>query len=169
MRVTAKNFDDRARTYLAAKARKESGEEEMKAMKDAFVTFLRKNGALAEHGKKSLVYRSLYEAMASFGQTTTVDAEAVEEFRSAFSSRRRSVTLADIFEARVEYVVMPTALQAIERLPKRLQQLFHRVQKVKAKAPSLSVKKILTLGPLESRKFHSREIANLAELVVRSA
>jgi hypothetical protein len=139
MRITSQNFDDRARSYVAAKKRKESGEQEMKDLKPAFLAFLRNHGKFT--GKKSMQFVSeLYDAMATFGQTTETDAEVIDRFRRLFNRRPRKVGFREIFEERTTYVVMPTALEAVRTLPKQLQTLFERVQKVEPKAPTLSVK-----------------------------
>jgi hypothetical protein len=143
MRVTTRNFEDHARSFMAAKTRKESGELEMKELKRPFVAFLKRYGNRPETGKKSLAFATaVYRAMASFGETTTVEVEAVEAFRAAFNRRGRGVSFSEIFEERTEYVAMPGGALAVKQLPKELQKLYQRSRGSKPLQPSLKVEKV---------------------------
>lgn len=145
MRITPRNFDDRARTYLAAKKRKESGEAEMKELKDPIVRFVANHGTFPPAGKKSLAFATeLYRALAAFGETVSLDPDAIEKFNREFGRHKRPVEFGAIFQARTEYVAMPTAPLAVNQLPKRLQRMYSRIRKVKPKAPALTVERLKT-------------------------
>lgn len=143
MRVTTRNFDERAREFDVAHRQKAAAEALMKKMKPAFVAFLKRCGETPETGLKSFAFESaLYHAIASYGETATVDSDAVERFRKAFNKRGRSVTFSELFEERTNYVSMPGGSLLAKGLTKELQGLYKKTRDIKPQSPSLKVDKI---------------------------
>jgi hypothetical protein len=97
------------------------------------------------HAEKSKILHGIgMEAMVTFGQSSSIDAAAVEAFRLALVKADRRVLLQRIFERTVRWTLLPDASAFIrehgDRLGAKLLGLYSRCQVTKERTPQLTVR-----------------------------
>jgi hypothetical protein len=95
------------------------------------------------HAEKSKLLHGLqYEVMATFGQTVTIDAAAVETFRDALRKSKQMRLLGKLFEKTIRWSLNPEASKIVRgsTLSKKLVDLFAKCEVVKSRTPTLQVR-----------------------------
>jgi hypothetical protein len=97
------------------------------------------------HAEKSKILHGIgMEAMVTFGQSSSIDAAAVETFRQALVKADRRVLLQRIFERTVRWTLLPDASAFIrehgDRLGAKLLGLYSQCQVTKERTPQLTVR-----------------------------
>jgi hypothetical protein len=95
------------------------------------------------HAEKSKLLHGLkYEAMATFGQTVSIDAAAVETFRDALRQAKQVRLLGKLFEKTIRWSLNPEASKIVRgsTLSKKLVDLFAKCEVVKSRTPTLQVR-----------------------------
>jgi hypothetical protein len=100
-----------------------------------------------EHGsahaeKSKLLHGVSHEIMCSFGQSVTIDAAAVENFRLALVEAKQAGLLKRIFEKTIRWTLSPEASRIVRgiSLTPKLARLFSACQVVKDNTPKLIVR-----------------------------
>ena len=141
-------MDELARQYLEVKEKHFQTTLEVRALQAELEA---KGGVLRElaemHGsvhaeKSKLLHGVFYEIMATFGQTVSVDAAAVEKFRIAASLELSVKKLARIFEVDIRYRLAATAAEFIRtsEVSRKVKALYAACTVVKDKTPTLTVR-----------------------------
>jgi hypothetical protein len=94
-------------------------------------------------GEKSKLLHGLeYEVMATFGQTVSIDAAAVETFRDALKQAKQARLLGKLFEKTIRWTLNPEASKIVRSstLSKKLSDLFAKCEVVKPITPKLQVR-----------------------------
>lgn len=112
-------------------------------LKAWFVDAVREFGSA--HAEKSKILHGIaLEAMVTFGQSSSIDAAAVETFRLALVKADRRALLQRIFERTTRWTMLPEASAFIrehgDRLGAKLLGLYSRCQVTKEKTPQLTVR-----------------------------
>jgi hypothetical protein len=101
------------------------------------------------HVEKSKILHGVSaEMVATFGQSVTIDAAAVERFRAGLIESSQTRLLKRVFEQTIRWTLRPEASAIVrgDKLSKALQGLYAEVEVIKPLAPSLTVRRS-TAGP----------------------
>jgi hypothetical protein len=96
------------------------------------------------HAEKSKILHGIgFEIMATFGQSVSIDAAAVEMFRLALVKAKQARLLKRVFEKTVRWSMArnaATVIKAEKKLPAKLLALYSQCEVVKSNSPSLKVR-----------------------------
>jgi len=139
--VIAKDYLDLKDKFLQAKLAATEIEQELSA-KGEVLRQLASDFGSGTAEKSKLLHGLAYEVMVTFGQSVSIDAAAVENFRLALVKTDQPRLLKKLFEKTIRWSLNPRASELVrgEKLSDRLRSLFARCEVVKAKTPSLSVR-----------------------------
>lgn len=131
-------IDDHAADYLELKRNLTDATTMLEDKKAELIKLCEKSGTVPAGAEKSLrLEGDKYEITVSFGQSTSIDPDAVEKLKGEVTPS----VFKKLFRSKLTYLIAPTAQAALDSLPKPIRALFGKVQITKPKAPSLSVQK----------------------------
>lgn len=137
----AKDYLDLKRQVLDAKLALTHLQQKMDAKGEILKEIVAKFGSA--HAEKSKLFHGLaYEVMVTFGQSVSIDAAAVENFRLALVAEDQPRLLHRIFEKTIRWTLSPQASEMVrgEKLSTKLKALFAKCQVVKEKTPNMTVR-----------------------------
>ena len=126
---------------LQAKLEVRDLEEKMELKAEIVKSYAASFGS--SHAEKSKIVHGLkYEAVVTFGQTVSIDAAAVENFRLALVKEDKPRLLKKLFDKTIRWTLNPQASEFVrgEKLSDRLRSLFAKCQVVKERTPTLTVR-----------------------------
>lgn len=135
-----KSVDEHAVEYLGLKNVLDEATAQLKAKKAEILKLVTRNGQVPEGAEKSLrLEGDQYSITASFGTSSSVDAEVVGEIKSCLASRPS--VFRKLFVAHTSYIVSPQSGNVLATCSAKVRKLFERVVETKPKEPSLKVEK----------------------------
>jgi hypothetical protein len=140
--------DQLAKEYLALKTKLDealqasfAAQEPIQKMKERLIEKVREFGST--HAEKSkLLHGIVYEMLATFGSSISLDAAAVEAFRVGLVKAGQPRLLKKIFEKSERWTLSANAAAIVKgsKLSKPLLALYSQCQVTKSKAPMLQVR-----------------------------
>jgi hypothetical protein len=97
----------------------------------------------SSHAEKSkLLHGIKHEVMVTYGQSVSIDAAAVENFREALKQAKQSRLLNTIFQKTIRWTLQPQASELIRgsRLTDKMRALAAKCEVIKPKTPSVTVR-----------------------------
>ena len=147
-RPAPERVDELAKEYLAIKeefdkatAAKDSIESRLDQKKDEIRLVVRDFGSA--HAQKSKILHGVsQEIVVTYGQSVSIDAAAVENFRLALQRAKKARLLRTIFEKTIRWTLQPQASEVIRgsKLSDRLRGLAMKCEVITAKTPSVTVR-----------------------------
>jgi hypothetical protein len=147
---TPAEVDEKAQEYCALK---DALLVAMKAAVDAQIPLEKLKQELIEavssfgsaHAEKSKLLHGIgFEVMATFGQSTSIDAAAVERFRVALAESGQARLCAKVFEKTIRWTLQPNsgAIVRGSKLSKSLKALYSQCQVIQPSTPRLAVRAV---------------------------
>lgn len=136
------DVDAHAREYQQLQADLGAAKKRLKKCKDELVKLAQKRGVIPKGAEKSFRLEGVkYTITASFGTSSSVDEDVVEQIREELEEAHTPRLFLRLFHEEKSHIVAPTAPGVLENCSKKIRELYARVMSTKAKEPSLKVEK----------------------------
>jgi hypothetical protein len=134
--------DQQAKELLALKDELETAKLAVETKEEELLKWLKKEGVIPTGAEKSLrLEGNTYIITASFGISTSIVEDVVDEIQEQLSDDCQPRLFAGLFQKQTSHIVAPTAPTVLENCSKKVRALFARVLSHKPKKASVTVKK----------------------------